>query len=331
MKKMKIFSVIVLCSFSVGFRVDASSMPTEEFPNSDVPEFTLEFSPFWLTSEHVIVTPNENEITVGDQKKLTATLTSASKSPKVSWSSSYDKIATVSDEGIVTAHANGTVSIIATTHEGHKASARFIIKKKVVEAADIILSSNTLSLTSGEESRVIAEITPANTTNQKIMWASNNTDIVTVDSNVIFPTFTTLKGVRPGSASVTATTSNGISKTINVTVKDNVASTNDVYGVYITETTYLPRYLGKPVIQMKAKTLPENASNNLLTWQSSDSSIATVTSAGEVRFHKTGEVTISAYSHNGKYDSVSYSVGRVPNLIAVPINGSLFQSLNSFY
>ncbi len=87
------------------------------------------FEKAYLAGENAVpqaVTLDREQLTmvVGDTQKLTATITPAEAENKmVYWSSSDETVATVNENGFVTACGNGTVTITAVTEEGnHTAS-----------------------------------------------------------------------------------------------------------------------------------------------------------------------------------------------------------------
>ena len=67
----------------------------------------------------VVIEPKTLSLTVPETGQLTATIEPDDASnKKVSWASDNDEIATVSDTGLVTAVAEGTIFITVTTEEG---------------------------------------------------------------------------------------------------------------------------------------------------------------------------------------------------------------------
>ena len=66
-------------------------------------------------------------------------------------------------------------------------------------------------------------------------------------------------------------------------------------------------YVGKS-IRLTYSISPANATNASLTWKSSNESVATVDSNGNVRGISTGKATITVSSANGKYDTCSIEV-----------------------
>ena len=74
-------------------------------------------------------------------------------------------------------------------------------------------------------------------------------------------------------------------------------------------------------VQLEGTLTPSNATTNSLTWESSDSSIASVDSNGLVTGVSTGEVTITATTVNGMeatctiiVESIDTSVANVPTV-----------------
>ena len=60
--------------------------------------------------------------------------------------------------------------------------------------------------------------------------------------------------------------------------------------------------------KLTATITPSNATDKNLTWQSSDESIATIDSTGEVTAKKSGVVTITATTSNGKSSTITINV-----------------------
>lgn len=77
------------------------------------------------------------------------------------------------------------------------------------------LSKTSLSINRNATTKLTATITPTTTTDSKtITWSTSNSSVATVDSSG------NVKGIKAGSATVNATTSNGIISSCAVTVKD---------------------------------------------------------------------------------------------------------------
>ncbi|MDO5702904.1 MAG: S8 family serine peptidase, partial [Lachnospiraceae bacterium] len=83
---------------------------------------------------------------------------------------------------------------------------------KEVEVTGISISRTSLTLARGESEVLKATLTPANATSKEITWKSSNTDIATVNSDG------RVRGVNPGVADITASSTNGKKATCRVTV-----------------------------------------------------------------------------------------------------------------
>ena len=160
---------------------------------------------------------------------------------------------------------------------------------KVGFAIDVIgvsLNKTEIKLSIDNTDTLIATINPTNATNQRIVWTSSNTSVATVERGKV-----TAKG--KGTAIITATTYNGKKATCNVTVTSPVAIT----GINL-DKSVLELYVGKSDT-LNATISPSDATDQSVTWSSSDTDIVTV-SHGKVTAKKKGTAIITATTNNGK-------------------------------
>lgn len=133
----------------------------------------------------------------GEKETLIATITPTNATiKKVVWSTSDANVATVSG-GIVTAVGNGQAVIKATTQDGNFADSCVVTVTVAVKG--IQLNVKTANIKGGETFQLVATFTPADATNQNVVWRSDDTMIATVDENGL------VTGVGDGMATITAT------------------------------------------------------------------------------------------------------------------------------
>ena len=80
-----------------------------------------------------------------------------------------------------------------------------------ISATGVTLNKSTLSLKNGENEKLVATVTPANSV-AVLTWTSSNTEVATVSDDG------TVTAVAKGSAVITVTTDNNLTATCNVTV-----------------------------------------------------------------------------------------------------------------
>ena len=235
---------------------------------------------------------------VGDSETLTATVTPAdAENQKLTWSSDKPAVATVDDNGKVTAVKVGTATITVTTEDGGKtATCRVTVKAATVAVTGVTLNKSTLSLIEGTSETLTATITPADATDKELTWTSSDATVATVDANG------KVTAVKAGEATVTVTTRDGgKTATCRVTVSDRE--------IKVTEITLaaLAIYVGESKA-ITATVKPDDATNKALTWKSSDETVATVDATGKVTGKKIGTATITATARDGSGVSGSCTV-----------------------
>ena len=241
---------------------------------------------------------------VDQTSQLTATVLPANATNKsVTWTSSNTSVATVDANGVVTAKANGTATITATTVDGTNLSATCQVAVNIpteIKATSISLDKTTLSLSSvGQTSQLTATVLPTNATNKSVTWTSSNTSVATVDANGL------VTAKANGTATITATTTDGSNKsaTCSVTVSAPILVT----GVSLSQTS-LTFSAFNATQTLTATVTPSNAANKTLTWTSSNTSVATVSSNGVVTSKGYGTATITAKTTDGSNKSATCSV-----------------------
>ncbi len=154
----------------------------------------------------------------------------------------------------------------------------------------VSITPSTLTLTSGATSQLTKTISPSNATNQNVNWTSSNTASAIVNANGLVTA-----GTTAGSAVITVTTADGNKTAIStVTVSAVIIP---VVSVSITSTgTSLPM---NATSQMTKVISPSNATNQNVTWNSSNSGVATITSNGMVTTTGAGSSTITCTTADG--------------------------------
>lgn len=120
--------------------------------------------------------------TIGNTLTLTRTVLPADATDKrVEWSSSNEDVATVDQNGIVTAKGNGTATITVTTKDqGKTASCTVKVRQHVTKIA---LNKSSLSLMPGESYTLVATVSPANAFDKTLTWISSDTSVAMVDAD----------------------------------------------------------------------------------------------------------------------------------------------------
>lgn len=133
-----------------------------------------------------------------------------------------------------------------------------------------------------------------------ITWKSSDETIAAVDENGV------VTGIKKGAATITCeVTSAGKTQTLTAKVQIRKPALKIEINNKVSELKY-----GEKVDLNR--TLTPKTSNDVTTWKSSDTKIATVDANGVVKGLKDGTVTITATTMSGKSDSVEITVYGAP-------------------
>ncbi|PIF02424.1 MAG: hypothetical protein CR996_00090 [Draconibacterium sp.] len=181
-------------------------------------------------------------------------------------------------------------------YEAHSEFNQFkeIIELPPIEVTSVALNKSILKLDISNTETLIASISPADATDKTLTWSSNNTAIATVDANS-----GTVTGIANGTCVITATSDNGKTATCDVSIE----SITPVSSITLSQSSITMFPSEKQTLT--ANVQPANATDPSVTWQSSDISVATVNSLGEITAVSMGSATITAYAGN---ETATYNV-----------------------
>lgn len=237
--------------------------------------------------------PEQLNLKVGDSQGLPLGFEPENASDiEVVWASDKPEIAQVDEAGKVTAKALGSALITATStkNKNIKASCRVEV---MVLAQGLKISAPGNAVDVQGSLQMTAVITPEDASIQEVQWASSDDTLATVDEKGL------VKGLAPGLVKITAATKDGtgLADSFTLSVVQKVTSLSLKEG---------PHSLALPgEMQLKALVAPENASNQALSWISSNEAIATVDQSGLVKGLAPGRVTIVVTAQDGSGKAAS--------------------------
>ena len=250
------------------------------------------------------LTLNEHKINLyaKEELQLSASILPVKASVQnVTWQSSKPAVATVDDNGLITAVSPNrmefrpdTTMIYATTkYKDTEIKDSCMVIVGVIVVDNISLNETELELYVGQEFQLASTILPDIASFKDVTWKSSDATIATVDGNG------KIKAIKEGIAvTITATTYNGLTATCDVTVVSYVAVTN----VEISETDI--EISAGATLQLLANVLPAGASNQKLTWSSDDKTIAAVSNSGLVMGLAAGTAKILVKTQDGGFEKI---------------------------
>lgn len=234
---------------------------------------------------------NKNDITFGIGEKYTLVTTVENGDiSQVAFTTSDRKVATVDNNGKITAVGTGTATITANTYNGLKAKCKVTVKKL---ADSIKLDKTSITLGVGEQYDFSSSI-PNGTAAYFRSYYSDNTAIATVQKSGGLMTAKTA-----GTTTIRCKLSSGREATCKVTVKSAPSS------VTLNYTTSTLKVGQSEAIKV---TYNNNAYSFKNKWTSSNTYVATVNSDGKIYAKSLGRTTISYRTYNNKTASFKLTV-----------------------
>lgn len=262
------------------------------------------------------VSPSKKTLNVGQTVTLKTKIKSPSKGAVnlFTWTSSNKKVASVDANGKVKALKAGTATITGTAADGSKkkVTCKITVKQPVKK---VTITPSSAQVTEGQKVTLKVNVSPANASNKKVTWKSNNTSIATVDGNGV------VTGKKAGNATITATAADGSGKsasaTVNVKAKPVDPKPVDpkpenpvirVSGITLDKSSVEVK-ANTPAFTLKATVTPANATNKTVTWKTSNASVADV-NAGTVTVKAEGTATITATAGDKTASCVVTVIGK---------------------
>ena len=212
----------------------------------------------------------------------------------ITWSTSAPEVATVSDNGKVTAvKAGDAVITVKTTDGGKMASCDVTVADKVVKPTGITVTPSTLALIVGQTGQLTAAVAPADATDKSVKWTSSNSNIATVDE------LGKVTAVSGGVVTIVATTNSG-----DLSASCDVKVTQPVSGIKLDKSEVT--LVEGETATLTATIEPKDASDKTVTWSTGDANTATVedastsgTISAKVTAVKAGTVKIAVTTKDG--------------------------------
>ena len=149
------------------------------------------------------------------------------------------------------------------------------------------VTPSRIEIIEGGSAALSARVSPEAASDRAVAWSSSDRSVATVDKTG------TVQGLKPGTATVTAT-AEGKSGTCAVTVKAKAVGVTEV----TLDKTELTLTEGETET-LTATVKPDNADNRKVTWSSDKTEVATVGGDGMVTAVKAGEAVITVTTEDG--------------------------------
>ncbi len=160
-------------------------------------------------------------------------------------------------------------------------------REETAGVSSVAVTPSRIEIMEGGSAVLSASVSPEAASDRAVAWSSSDRSVATVDKAG------TVHGLRPGTATVTAT-AEGKSGTCAVTVKAKAVNVTEV----TLDKTELTLTEGETET-LTATVKPDNADNRKVTWSSDKTEVATVDGDGKVTAVKAGEAVVTVTTEDG--------------------------------
>ena len=226
------------------------------------------------------------------------------------WISSDPSVATVDQLGNVSALKLGnttiTVSFKLKDNKMYKLNCKIIVAEgnEDVTITNVSFPEGELLMTFGDKYQLLKQITPSNGYITDITYTSSNQSVATVDNQGV------VKALKKGVTTIKMYVNNSTftdELIVNV-VEENVEPQMIIYPTNITFDNQNESLVVGSRKQLNYQYLPKDAYVKNLEWSSSNTSIVTVDSEGEITAIKEGSAIITVKSKDGVSATVNVTI-----------------------
>ena len=237
---------------------------------------------FTATCEVTVIIPvtgveldkNEATLDVGGYMKLTATPLPEGAASEIIWTTSDPAVATVDENGGITAVTPGSAKITATADGRFTAVCEVTV---IIPVTGVELDKTEATLVAGGYIKLTATPLPEGAASE-IIWTTSDPTVAAVDENG------GITAAAPGRAKITATADGKFTATCDISACPAVSS------ITLNEMN-LKMYTGD-TFKLQPVVLPAEA-NQEVTYSGNDESVATVAADGTVTAKGPGRMTIT--------------------------------------
>lgn len=157
-----------------------------------------------ISVTRIEMTPSSAILEIGETIHLNATAYPTNATNRsLNWTTENYSVASVSNNGLVTARGAGRVWIWARATDGSGAGNYCVVDvKEPTKVTSIELSKTEATMEVGEVLTLTASILPDNANNKSVNWTSDDTDVATVVDGII-------TAVNPGECNITCASTDG--------------------------------------------------------------------------------------------------------------------------
>lgn len=242
-------------------------------------------------AQHVSLDKTSLKLLEGESGKLTATVYPLNSTQKtLTWVSDHPDVASVDNEGNVTARKAGAATVTVKVAEKVTAVCKVTVISRVT---GISMSETTVELKPGEKHQLEATVLPQNASNAEVTWYSDKESVAKVSQSGL------VSAVSTGEATIHVVTSDG-GKMATCLVKVGTP----VKGITLSISSKT-LYVGDPSLDISATLTPANATDKSLEWSSSDPEVASIAPGAAlhavIKPLKPGKTTITATTKDGGF------------------------------
>ncbi len=221
----------------------------------------------------------------------------------LTWSSSDPSVVSVDALGVITSHKTGTVTVTATAPGGVSGSCTVRVTENV-PVTGLSFAITEFTFDSPDDTLVLTPVfTPEDTSEREVQWISSDPSVCTVN-----PETGEVTPLTNGTATVMAQSLFGdFTASCNITVNLNIP----LKGLSLSVGGYTFKGL-KQTYLIRPSFDPVNASNQKITWTSSDPAVCTVSDQGLITSLKKGTAIVKLVTEDGGF-TAEFTVTVAPN------------------